>query len=166
MEKLLEFLHTHGIPFQRFDHEAVFTTEESSKLPPMPGADTKNLFLKDEHSEDHFLVTVPHSKKVDLKALASVLGVRRLTFGSAEKMQEYLGVTPGSVTLLAAMNDSGHKVEIWIDEDVMSQESVQAHPLVNTATFVLKNGDLQRFFEYTGHTPQAVHIPAKEDRKE
>jgi Ala-tRNA(Pro) deacylase len=161
MDELLSFLEMHGIPFKRFDHPAVFTTAESSKLPPMPGADTKNLFLKDEHSDDHFLVTVSHSKKVDLKALAGVLGVRRLTFGSPEKMQEYLGVTPGSVTLLGVMHDTGKKLEVWIDEEVWNAEEIQCHPLTNTATFVLKHEDMERFFAATGHEVHAVIVPAK-----
>ena len=161
MEELLSFLQAHNIPFQRFDHPAVFTTAESSKLPPMPGADTKNLFLKDEHSDDHFLVTVSHSKKVDLKALAPVVGVRRLTFGSPEKMQEYLGVTPGSVTLLGVMHDTEKKLEVWIDEEVWNAEEIQCHPLRNTATFVLKHKDMERFFSATEHEVHAVVVPAK-----
>lgn len=151
----------HGITYTRFDHPAVFTTEESNKLPPMPGADTKNLFLCDRNQTQFFLVTVPHDMRADLKALGKLLNVKDITFGSAEKLQEYLGVSPGSVTLLGVLNDRQHHVQVWIDESIWSQGSVQCHPLVNTATLVMPRADLQKFLELTGHPPQVATIPRR-----
>jgi Ala-tRNA(Pro) deacylase len=158
---IVEYLQNLGIPYQRFDHVAVFTVEESSTLPPMPGADTKNLFLQEEKGSKYFLVTVPHTKRTDLKKLAEVLGVKRLVFGSPEKLKEYLGVEPGSVTVLGLMHDTHHAVEFWIDEEVWNADEIQCHPLINTATLVIPRAGMQKFLDATGHGVHVASIPAR-----
>lgn len=156
------FLRKLGITFQRFDHHAVFTVEESSKLPQMPGADTKNLFLREEKGTQHFLVSVPHDKRTDMKQLATLLGVKRLVFGTEDDMKRLLGVTPGSVTLLGLMHDQKKEVEVWIDSAIWAQDAIQCHPLVNTATLVIPRTGMQTFLEATNHPDfHIAEIPAR-----
>jgi Ala-tRNA(Pro) deacylase len=103
---LATFLADHGIELQRFEHPPVMTVEESERLVPrLPGAKTKNLFLRDKKGARHFLVTVPYKVAVDLIALGVQLGAGRLGFASAERLMKHLGVTPGWVSLLALVND-------------------------------------------------------------
>src|SRR3989338_5051434 len=103
---IFSFLTSHGIAYERFDHPAVFTCEESEALcPPMPGMQTKNLFLRDEKGKHRFLVVVGHKKNVDFKALKKIIDVQKLSFGSPELLMEHLGVEPGAVTLLGLIND-------------------------------------------------------------
>jgi Ala-tRNA(Pro) deacylase len=156
-----QFLAEAGVSYERFDHPAVFTCEESEKLPKMPGADTKNLFLQEEKGSRFFLVSVPHAKRADLKALASLLGVKRLMFGKEPDLLRLLGVTPGSVTMMGLMNDTDHAVEFWIDESIWKADLVQAHPLVNTATIIIPHDGLVKFFEKTGHQVHAADIPSR-----
>lgn len=100
-----------AIPYQRIDHPPVFTCEEASRLlPDLPAAKTKNLFLRDPKSERLFLVVSPEERRVDLKALATAIGVKRLSFGSPERLDAVLGLTPGSVTLLAMVRDRENAV--------------------------------------------------------
>src|SRR6185369_10280061 len=95
---LEEFLARHGIEAARHEHPAVMTVEESERLVPrLPGAKTKNLFLRDRKGARHLLVTVPHDLAVDLKELGATLGADRLGFASADRLMKYLGVSPGSV---------------------------------------------------------------------
>ena len=155
------FLAEIGVSYERFDHPAVFTVEESSKLPAMPGADTKNLFLQEEKGSKFFLVTVPHDKRADLKALAGLLGVKRLNFGPESDLLRLLGVTPGSVTMMGLINDCKHEVEFWIDDAIWKAESVQCHPLTNTATIIIPHEGLVKFFEKTGHKVHAAVIPSR-----
>jgi Ala-tRNA(Pro) deacylase len=155
----MSFLTEHSIPFQRFDHVAVFTCEESEKLPPMPGADTKNLFLCDEKHQRYYLVSVSHAKRVNLKALAKVLHERRLSFGPAEDLHKYLGVEPGSVTLLGVINDMGKLVQVVIDEAVWAAPAVQCHPLTNTATCVIPHEGMEKFLQITDHSPRILDVP-------
>lgn len=156
-----QFLSDLGVTYERFDHPAVFTVEESSKLPAMPGADTKNLFLREEKGTQYYLVTIPHDKRADLKALAALLGAKRLVFGTPEDLQKLLGVTPGSVTLLGLMNDTEHRVVFWIDQSIWDAESVQCHPLVNTATIIIPHEGLEKFLAKTGHKVNIADIPAR-----
>lgn len=161
--QLEAFLALHYICAARHDHPPVMTVEESERLvPPLPGAKTKNLFLRDKKGARHFLVTVPHDLSVDLKALSAVLGVTgQLGFASADRLMKHLGITPGSVSLLALINDGAHAVEFIIDRRLWEAEAVHAHPLVNSATMVIPHASLERFLAATGHEPRVLAIPAR-----
>src|SRR5436305_14848318 len=104
---LPSFLARHGIEAKRVEHPPVMTVEESERLvPKLPGAKTKNLFLRDKKGARHFLVTVRHDLPVDLNALGAALDAGRLGFASPERLAKHLGVTPGPVRLLARVNDA------------------------------------------------------------
>ena len=155
------FLREHGIAATRHQHPPVMTVEESLRLvPPLPGAKTKNLFLRDKKGARHFLVTVPHDLPVDLSALGSALDAGRLGFASPERLAKHLGITPGSVSLLALVNDAAAAVEFVIDRALWDAPAVQAHPLVNDATMVIPHADLERFLAATRHAPRVLDVNA------
>ncbi|MFA5947519.1 MAG: prolyl-tRNA synthetase associated domain-containing protein [Candidatus Gracilibacteria bacterium] len=163
MSDIYKFLDDNGIVYQRFDHPAVFTCEEADRLCPiMPGVGTKNLFLRDKNGKRHFLVSVGKEKNVDLKKLKDIIGVSKLGFASEERLKEHLGVTPGSVTLLGLINDPACDVEVFIDEAIWNQ-SLQCHPLVNSATLVVEFEGMKKFFELVKHTPTIIDIPNRND---
>ena len=154
------FLAQHGIETQRFEHPPVMTVEESERLvPKLPGVKTKNLFLRDKKGARHILATVPHDRSVDLAALGGALGTGRLGFASAGRLHKYLGITPGSVSLLALVNDVEKAVEFVIDRSLWEADAVQAHPLVNSATLAVPHAALERFLAATGHVPRVVDVP-------
>lgn len=155
------FLNGHGITYQRFDHEAVFTCEQAKEIQtePMPGKDTKNLFLRDDKGKRHFLVTVGHEKQVDLKELKQILNTRKLSFASPERLKTHLGVEPGSVTMLGLVNDAGHAVEFFIDQAVWEADAVCCHPLVNTATLCIPHEGIMTFLQATGHAVNVIDVP-------
>ncbi len=155
------FLRRHGIVASRHAHPPVMTVEESERLVPrLPGAKTKNLFLRDKKGLRHFLVTVAHDASVDLAALGVALGAGRLGFASGERLSKHLAVTPGSVSLLALVNDRASAVEFVIDRAVWDAPAVHAHPLVNDATMVIAHADLERFLAATGHAARVIDLPA------
>ena len=158
---LQKFLDVHGFVFECHEHPAVMTVAESELLvPQLPGAKTKNLFLRDKKGLKYFLVTIPAALSVNLRQLGDVLGAGRLSFASADRLLTNLGVTPGSVTLLSIVNDTAHNVQFVIDQALWDAPAVQAHPLINTATMVVPHADLIRFLAATGHAPQIVSVPA------
>src|SRR5450759_1931534 len=119
MPDIYEFLDGHGIAYQRCDHPAVFTVAEMKRLvPPLDGAHTKNLFLRDKKGRRHVLVVVGSDKQVDIKALSAALGLDHLSSGSPERLRKYLGIEPGSVSLLALLNDIKREVEVFIDREL------------------------------------------------
>ncbi len=162
---LQAFLDAHGIAAARHDHPAVMTCDEAALLVPrLPGAKTKNLFLRDRKGLRHLLVTVPPDRAVDLNALGATLGTGRLGFASAERLQKHLGITPGSVSFLALANDRERAVEYVIDRALWEAPAIQAHPLVNTATMVLSHADFERFLAATGHAPRVIDaVPGTPD---
>jgi Ala-tRNA(Pro) deacylase len=136
------------------EHEPLFTVAESSKLErELPGAHTKNLFLKDEGGE-LFLVVAASTTRVDLKALARTLRAGRFSFGKPELLMQALGVAPGSVTAFAVINDPERRVRLVIDAELMPHETINCHPLENTATTSIARDDLLRFFRACGHEPR------------
>ncbi len=164
MTDFFKFIEEHGIAYTRHDHPAVYTVEEADQLvPDLPGAKTKNLFLRDDKGKRHFLVLVPSDKRVNLKALKGVLGVKRISFGSPERLKKHLGIEPGAVSLLAVYNDSEHKVEVVMDQDLWEADIFLFHPLVNTSTLVIKKRDIERFLDITGHGLKIVKIPGNAD---
>ncbi|PHY06879.1 MAG: aminoacyl-tRNA deacylase [Alcaligenaceae bacterium] len=159
--KLQDFLTTHALKFERHEHAAVMTVAESELLVPLlPGAKTKNLFLRDKKGLKHFLVTIPASLSANLNQLGDVLGAGRLGFASAERLLTHLGVAPGSVSLLGLVNDPAHNVQFVIDQALWNASAVQAHPLINTATLVVPHADLVKFLAATGHEPKIISVPA------
>jgi Ala-tRNA(Pro) deacylase len=157
---IYDFLEANAISFTRQDHPAVYTVEEARRLvPPLPGAKTKNLFLRDRKGKRHFLVVVGYEKTVDLKSLTSILGVSKLGFGSPQRLQRHLGVEPGAVSLLGLVNDTDHAVELIVDRSVWGARSLQCHPLVNTSTLVISDTGLRCFLEATGHQPRVLDVP-------
>lgn len=162
MINIYQFLAEHDIEYERHDHPPVFTCEQADRLvPPLPAAKTKNLFVRDRKGRSHFLVVVGYEKVVDLKALSSLLGVSKLSLASPERLRRYLGVDPGSVTILGVVNDPDKEVEIIMDEGLWDSKAFRCHPLVNTSTLVISKEDLQRFLDTTGHKIRILNIPGK-----
>jgi Ala-tRNA(Pro) deacylase len=150
------------IETQTIDHPAVFTVAESEDVKiDLPGAHTKNLFLKDEKGA-LFLVIANTDTRVDLKALSKRLGAGRFSFGKPELLMEALGVTPGAVTAFSAMNDSNNRVNIIFDAALMTEDTINCHPLENTATTNIARDDLLRFIRATGHEPRIVVLTQPE----
>ena len=140
------------------EHEPLFTVAESGKLErELPGAHTKNLFLKDESGE-LFLVVAEATTRVDLKALARTLHAGRFSFGKPELLMQALGVPPGSVTAFALINDPERRVRLVVDAELMHHDSINCHPLENTATTNIARDDLLRFVRACGHEPRIVSL--------
>ncbi len=160
MIDIYKFLNEHQIKYERHDHPPVYTVEDVNRLvPPLPAAKTKNLFFRDNKGQRHFIVVVKGEKRVNMKALPKLIGSSRLRFGSPDRLKQYLGVDPGSVSLLAVINDLDKSVEVIIDSALWKSEAFQFHPLINTSTLVISRNDLQRFLNKTGHDIQILDVP-------
>ncbi|MCJ8144361.1 prolyl-tRNA synthetase associated domain-containing protein [Ancylobacter sp. A5.8] len=163
-DALLARLEALGIATRTVEHPPLFTVEDSQALRgDIPGGHTKNLFLKDKKG-NLFLVVVEEEAKVDLKSLHQPLGAAsRLSFGSAELLEEVLGVKPGAVTAFGPVNDRQGRVTVVLDAGLMAHETVNCHPLVNTATTTIASADLIRFLRDTGHEPLILAVPCRSE---
>jgi Ala-tRNA(Pro) deacylase len=143
-----------GIPSTTVEHAPMFTVEQSQCLRgTIPGAHTKNLFLKDKDGR-LVLVVAKEDTKADLKGLAKRLGFGRFSFGKPELLMEVLGIEPGSVTAFALINESSQALAaVVVDEALLDFAEVNAHPLINSATTRVATEDLLKFMKACGHTP-------------
>ena len=140
-----------GIAHATHWHAPVFTVEEGRDLKAsMPGGHTKNLFLKDKAGA-YVLISAEAHTQIRLNQLHRHIGTRRLSFGSPEDLLARLGVTPGSVTAFALMNDTAGQVRFIVDAALLACDPVNFHPLTNTATTAISRADFRRFVEATGH---------------
>jgi Ala-tRNA(Pro) deacylase len=152
-----------GIETETLDHPAVFTVAESSELERMlPGGHTKNLFLKDKKDRLFLVVALGHAR-IDLKSLHKALGSDRLSFGKPELLMEVLGVTPGSVTPFALINDKALRVTVILDADMMRHERLNYHPLANTATTNIAREGLIAFIRACGHEPRILGVASQSE---
>lgn len=160
-DELFAFLDSLGIAHATKTHEPVFTVAESVALrDEIPGGHTKNLFVKDK-KDNFFLLTVEENATVDLKTVHTIIGAAsRVSFGKPEKLMEYLGVVPGSVTAFGAINDTGLNVKVILDEALMTHDIINAHPLRNDATTSISAKDLLQFIKATGHEPLVLKVTA------
>jgi Ala-tRNA(Pro) deacylase len=154
-DELFAYLNTLGIAHKTVTHPAVFTVEEARELRgAISGGHTKNLFLRDKKGALYLLVA-PEDAAIELRSLHRQLGASgRFSFGSAELLQETLGVAPGSVTPFAVINDKEARVTLVIDAALTTHDMLNFHPLVNTATTSIARDGLLKFLAATGHAPR------------
>ncbi|MCC7417300.1 MAG: prolyl-tRNA synthetase associated domain-containing protein [Acidobacteria bacterium] len=141
-----------GVAFVRHEHPPVPTVEAAAEH--WRGIDAmhfKNLFLRNQKGNRHYLAIVEHLKKVDMRALADQIGDGKLSFGSPERLMAHLGLTPGSVSPFGLIHDPERRVRVFLDRDLKTAERVSFHPNVNTATLVLAREDFLRFLEACGN---------------
>lgn len=157
-EALLRRLEELGIRARTVEHPPVFTVEEARRYKgDLPGAHTKNLFLRDKPGKRMWLMCVMADRDVDLRALPPLIGAKpRLSFGSEERLMRYLGITPGAVSPFAIVNDHGGRVHVVLDRALLASDIVNLHPLDNARTTAIAPADLLRFLEAEGHPPAVL----------
>ncbi len=158
-EMVLQKLAEIGVPFECFDHEAVYTIEGMLKL-GLEGRDDicKNLFLRDSKGKNHFLVVVLGEKKADLASLSEKLGTSKLSFASDERLMKYLGLTKGAVTPFGVLNDGEKEVTVVLDKELVGMKRMGFHPNVNTATVFLSYDALMKVLENWGGKVAIIEI--------
>ncbi|NNM33504.1 MAG: prolyl-tRNA synthetase associated domain-containing protein [Gemmatimonadetes bacterium] len=151
-----------GISYDNVTHPPVFTVQEARTLRgTLPGAHSKNLFLRDK-KEKHWLVSCLSNRTVDLAWLAHELGTKRLTFCSNRRLMAYLGITPGSVSPFAVLNDVTGIVNVALDQEMLEQEPLNFHPLDNGQTTSISAAGLRLFLEDVQHPPRLLRFPDEE----
>lgn len=147
-KRVYELLDRLGIAYERVDHEAAETMEACEEIDKFlaPAVICKNLFLCNTQKTKFYLLMIRGDKKFKTKEISSQIHSARLSFAPAEKMEEYLDILPGSVSVLGLMNDKEHQVQLLVDEDVLNAEYVGWHPCVNTSSLRLKTSDIFNTF--------------------
>ncbi len=158
-QKIQDLLREWEIAFTTIEHEPVFTVAESEKLDVelSPAGRTKNLLLRDKKKRN-FLLTAAHTTNIDLKSLPRVFGSKGLSFASPERLDELLGVKPGSVSPLALVNDLHGNVEFWVDSNLANLDEIHIHPLRNHLTTTISSDGLRKFCARTNHSYNVIDL--------
>lgn len=158
-----DFLESLNIAFDRVDHEPAMTMEICAEIDKVLGATIcKNLFLCNRQQTDFYLLMMPDDKPFKTKNLSQQIGSSRLSFATAEHMQKYLDVTPGSVSVLGLIKDVENTVTLLIDKDILKAEFFGCHPLINTSSLKIKTDDLMnKILPALGNKFQTVELAAE-----
>lgn len=158
--RVYDLLDSLGIEYLRTDHAQADTMEACNEIDKvLEVLICKNLFLCNRQKTKYYLLMMPGDKPFKTKELSSQINSARLSFASAEAMEEYLDILPGSVSVMGLMNDKENAVTLLVDEDVLEGEYVGCHPCVNTSSLKIKTEDIfDKFLKAVGHTATVVHL--------
>lgn len=159
-KRCYELLDHLGVEYWRVDHAPAETIEACKEIDALLGADIcKNLFLCNRQQTDFYLLMVPGTKQFKTKDLSRQIGTARLSFASAEHMQELLDITPGSVSVLGLMNDRENRVRLLVDQELLREEYIGCHPCINTCSLKIRTEELLgRVLESMHHTMTTVTL--------
>ncbi|MBQ7692782.1 MAG: prolyl-tRNA synthetase associated domain-containing protein [Oscillospiraceae bacterium] len=160
-ERCYELLDRLGIEYRRVDHEHADTIEACREVEGLLGCKIcKNLFLTNRQQTDFYLLIMPGEKPFKTKLLSKQIGSARLSFASPEHMEQYLDITPGSVSVLGLMNDRDHAVRLLVDRDLLREEFFGCHPCINTSSLRFETKALlETLLPAMGHEPSFVELP-------
>ncbi|HZP48652.1 MAG TPA: prolyl-tRNA synthetase associated domain-containing protein [Vicinamibacterales bacterium] len=148
-----------GIAYERHEHPAVATVEAAeAHWAGIDATHCKNLFLRNQKGNRHYLVVLTHSKMADLRKVAEQVGDGKLSFASPERLLTHLGLTPGSVSPFGLIHDREHAVRVVLDRDLKSAERLSFHPNINTVTYVVSRADFERFLAACANPVQYVVV--------
>ena len=148
------------VPYQRIDHEAAMTMEACAEIDRVLDATIcKNLLLCNRQNTAFYLLMLPGDKTFKTSAFSKQIGSSRLSFADPKYMEEYLDITPGSVSVMGLMNDHDHHVKLYMDEDILKGEYIGFHPCINTSSLRIRTEDLMnKVIPAMGHEPTIVTI--------
>jgi len=148
-----------GIDYTRHEHPPVATVDEAeAHWAGIDATHCKNLFLRNQKGNRHYLVVLTASKRADLRAVADQIGDGKLSFASPERLMTHLGLTPGSVSPFGLINDREHGVRVVLDRDFQKATRLAFHPNINTRTFTIAAADLMTFLDACGNPVQHVTV--------
>jgi Ala-tRNA(Pro) deacylase len=155
--RVRDYLDGMGTPYERYEHPPVATVEEAvAHWAGIDAVHCKNLFLRNQKGNRHYLAIIEHTKRADLRAVASQIGDGKLSFASPERLLSCLGVTPGSVSPFGLINDADHHVRVFLDRSLRQAQRISFHPNINTATLTLAYADFERFLRSCGNPVQFI----------
>ena len=157
-----DLLDSLSISYDRVDHQAMMTIAQCEEVDKSLGISIcKNLFLCNQQKTKFYLLMMPGMKKFVTKEVCKLIPSPRLSFANETYMEEFLNITPGSVSIMGLMNDKENRVKLLIDREVAEAEYLGCHPCINTSSLKMKTKDvLERFLPAVGHEYQILDIPS------
>ena len=164
-QRVYDFLDNLGVAYHRVDHAPAMTMEACLAVDQVLQAKMcKNLLLCNRQCTDFYILLMPGDKPFKTKELSRQIGTSRLSFADGAYMEEFLDITPGSLSVLGLMNDKENRVQLLIDEDLLPETFFGCHPCINTSSLRLTTSDLlEKVIPAMHHTPQVIHLDYPEE---
>ena len=164
--RVYDLLDQLGITYWRTDHEAAGTMEDCNEIDRILDVlICKNLFLCNRQKTKFYMLMMPGDKPFKTKELSAQIHSARLSFAPEEYMEEYLDITPGSVSIMGLMNDTDNQVQLLVDEDVLQGEFLGCHPCINTSSLKLRTKDVfEKFLPAVHHEYMVVRLGQEEEK--
>jgi len=157
--ELYELLEKLGISFEYHEHPPVATIEDAKiHWRDLNSGRCKNIFFRNHKGDRHYLVILEHLRQLNIRDLEQRLKQGKLTFASDQRLKNYLGVEPGSVSPFGLINDKDHHVHLFIDEKLDEYERLSFHPNINTASLVVNKSDFLKFLRYLGNSYEFIRL--------
>ena len=159
--RVYDLLDSLGIRYERIDHEPLETMEACEDVDRLiaPAVVCKNLFLCNTQKTNFYLLMIEGDKHFKTKEISHQIGSARLSFATAEFMERFLDITPGSVSVMGLMNDKDNNVKLLIDSDLLRSEYIGCHPCINTSSLRLRTKDItDKFLKAVHHDYQTVTL--------
>jgi len=159
-QRVYELLDRLGLQYERVDHAPAMTMEACAEIDQVLGAAMcKNLLLCNRQCTDFYLLLMPGDKPFKTKELSAQIGTARLSFADGSYMEQFLDITPGSLSVLGLMNDTEHRVTLLIDEALLADTYIGCHPCINTSSLRLRTQDLlESLLPAMDHSPRFVRL--------
>lgn len=166
---VFNFLNAHDIPFTCYHHPEGKTIEEAKRWWHDDGSiHCKNLFFRNHKGNKHYLVCFHCDHDLDIHDLEQRLKTMlvaqeqpscgKLSFASPERMMRFLGLEPGSVSPFGLINDTENHVQLFLDVNLKTAETLSFHPNDCRGTVVISRNDFERYLQLVGNRYEYVKL--------
>ena len=158
-QKVVDRLNELGIPFQIVEHEPVLTTEQADRfIEGIEGVRTKTMFLTNKKKRNFYLVIIDDAKRLDMDVFKEIVEENRIKMASAETLNDKMMLLPGTVSPFGLLNNRDKDIQVYFDQEIVSEERMCFHPNTNEKTIFVNTEDLFTFLKVIGYEPQVIEL--------
>ena len=158
-QKVVDRLNELGIPFQIVEHEPVLTTEQADRfIEGIEGVRTKTMFLTNKKKRNFYLVIIDDAKRLDMDVFKEIVEENRIKMASAETLNDKMMLLPGTVSPFGLLNNRDKDIQVYFDQEIVSEERMCFHPNTNEKTIFVNTEDLFTFLEVIGYEPHIIKL--------
>lgn len=158
-QKVVDQLNELGIPFQIVEHEPVLTTEQADRfIEGIEGVRTKTMFLTNKKKRNFYLVIIDDAKRLDMDVFKEIVEENRIKMASAETLNDKMMLLPGTVSPFGLLNNRDKDIQVYFDQEIVSEERMCFHPNTNEKTIFIKTEDLFSLLKAIGYEPHVIEL--------
>ena len=148
------------IQFERVDTDEAITMVDCAAINEKLNMNmVKTLFLCNRQQTEFYLFITAGNKKFKSKDFSEALGISRVSFAPAEKMETMLGTKIGSATVFSSILDNENKINIVFDKEVISEKWYGCSDGTTTGYMKLLTEDIyQTFIPITKHNAVVIEV--------